>query len=269
MKLQTLTALSISMLLAASAHADVAGSSSNTAYIQVGGTELTEDGPIDENDPGHTGEIGSSGIGVYTSKTPYKKVALSGLQGLAKAGFGATYNWSKKVAYIDETNPLMELIGHGDYGHYAFSDVKVDDNTKIYFGEWSDEDDINDGSHTVYYVGKDKTNNMPSTGTASYSVRGINNARNTNPLTGTLNANFGTNKIGGSLSNDAINLVIDNNTINPTTASFSGKALANGNNGNSQGEFFGNDAAALGGIATFEDSSLDTAFAGKRGPITP
>lgn len=268
MKLQNLTALSISMLLAASAHADVAGASSNINYIQVGGTELDTTNPHPSNpDSGHTGEIGSPGIGVYASKTPFKKVALSGLRGLSLAGLGGNYNFGKDTAFIDETRLLMQLSGHGDFGHYAFSKESVgsgDNATEIYFGEWNDENDITDGSHTVYYVGKDKTSNMPSSGTAvKYQVRGINDVRNSDILNGEFTANFVTNKIGGTLSNSTLDINIDNNTIDPSTASFSGAAQANGNiQGTSQGEFFGNEAAALGGIATFENNIYDTAFAG-------
>lgn len=262
MKTQLLTALSIGVLLATSAHADVAGQSSNESYIKVGGTKY--------NGTGHGDSVlGSPGIGIYNSKTPFKQVAISKFQGMVKWGIGGSYDKNKDVSFIDESNGWMPP-SHKNFGYFAFSDIESEieaGDNKVYFGEWSDEDDVTDGSHTVYYVGKDKTSNMPSTGTATYSVRGINNARNTNPLTGKLNANFGTNKIGGNLSNNTISLVIDNNTINPSTASFSGKATANGNNGNSQGKFFGNEAATLGGIATFNDKSLDTAFAGKRGPI--
>lgn len=256
MKKQILAVISLTMLFATSIHAEVSGKSSNTNYIRVGGTEY-----ISENH-GDSSVLGKPGIGVHTSNTPFKKVALSKLETLAKVHIGGSYNFSKGVAYVDENNWLNP---HKDSGHYAFSKVSSG-NTQVYFGEWSDEDNMTDGSHTVYYVGKDKTTSMPASGSATYTVKGINNVRNTNPLQGELVANFSNNTLNGSMNNGVLTVAIQNNTINPTTASFSGTALANGSiTGFSQGEFFGDNAKALGGMATFGNNNhLDTAFAGTK-----
>lgn len=279
MKTQVLTVMMTGALLSTVAYADSIGRSSNPAYIQVGGTEQI----VGDGSDVHTGEPGSPGIGVHTSKTPFKRVSLGRLRAMSIVGLGGGYNWSKQVAYIDENNWLMPP-SHRDFGHYAFGRVSNGNNNHVYFGEWSDEDNINDGTHTVYYVGEDKTTSMPSSDTATYTVRGINNARNTNVLnqrnatTGNFKADFSQNTLTGSMTNGNLTIAIKNNTINPATASFSGTATAlpGGGvipttncssciNGSSKGEFFGNNAAALGGIATFTgNSQYDTAFAGTK-----
>lgn len=275
MKTQLLTALSIGVLLATSAHADVAGQSSNDNYIQVGGTELANGGP-DNNpkDPGHTGEIGSPGIGVHTSKTPFKKVSLNRLEWFGRFNLGGSHDNATGLTQLQESHDLMPK-SHKDFGHYAFSSVKTDSRwfgNKLYFGEWSDDGDFTDSSHTVYYVGKDKTSSMPTTGKFSYDVKGINNAGDDGIMTSNnFSVDFSNNKVEGTLSkaDNSLDITIDA-TINPSTASFAGTAIANQNiNGNSKGEFFGTDATALGGIATFDDKQYDTAFAGTKGtPIT-
>ena len=180
---------------------------------------------------------------------------------------GGYYDRKNHIAYIKENHWLMGLSGHGDFGYYAFSDFKADE-AKVYFGEWSDESSMNDSSHTVYYVGKDKTNNMPTTGNATYTVKGINDVENKGFLNGTLNANFVDNTLAGSLSRNDLTIGI-NATINSGTASFEGGATASGSSvtgtlaGDSKGSFFGANAEGLAGIATFTGNpQYDTAFGG-------
>ena len=64
------------------------------------------------------------------------------------------------------------------------------------------------------------------------------------------------------MANSALSVSIDADIV--TTAAFS-TALANGVVfGNSEGHFFGADAASLAGIATFANRQLDTAFGGAK-----
>ncbi len=265
MKKQLLAVLALGVCVATPALADdVAGYSSNENYIKVGGTEYTG------GDHGSS-SIGSPGIGVHTSKTPFKIVSLGRLQTMAKFGLGGKYHrWGAKkgLTTIDEDHWLMPT-SHNDFGHYAFKKVSTAD-TEVYFGEWTDENNINDGSHTVYYVGKDKSTNVPTSGSATYNVQGINDVRNSSFLNGTLEANFANSTLKGSLANNKFNLEIDS-TIDAGTASFAGSATASGGSltnslsGESKGHFFGNRANALGGVATFEtNNKYDTAFAGKK-----
>ena len=113
-----------------------------------------------------------------------------------------------------------------------------------------------------------KTTNLPTSGTATYAVKGINNhvAHNTDVLQGTLTANFGTNRLNGTLSRSGLSIAINNAEIKTAQASFSGAAKANGSvNGTTNGHFYGNQGAALAGIAKFNGHShLDTAFGGTK-----
>ncbi|PHM73962.1 Slam-dependent surface lipoprotein [Xenorhabdus kozodoii] len=136
---------------------------------------------------------------------------------------------------------------------------------EVYFGEWAQKTpDKSDVTHTVFYVGKDVTTNMPSGGTATYIVKGLSQYDGSNLLSGKLEANFDTNKLGGSLSNNSLSIGIDAN-INDD-AGFSGKATANGNiNGVTEGKFYGDSASSIAGIAKFDsDRRKDTAFGGAK-----
>lgn len=260
MKTQLLTIIALGVLSFSTAQAVVSGQSSDPTKIQVGGTEWVE---------GHDGEPGSPGIGYYNSeKAPFKRVSLNRLEWLTRFGFGGSYDYTNDVTKVREDGFGMPE-SHQDFGFYAFKKVRAG-GANVYFGEWSQEDDFTDDSHIVYYVGKDKTTSMPNSGTATYAVQGINNFVDNGLLNGVLNANFATNTLAGSFSNSSLTVGIDS-TINPATASFAGSATATGAivaggtaSGDSTGEFFGNNAAALGGITEFDDNTLDTAFAGKR-----
>ncbi|PHM39644.1 hypothetical protein Xmau_02653 [Xenorhabdus mauleonii] len=152
-----------------------------------------------------------------------------------------------------------------DNGNGSIIDVAQIYGTNIYFGEWSqNKSDKSDVTHTVFYAGENVTTNMPSNGSATYSVVGLNQYDHTNPLVGEFNANFDTRKMNGSLKNQSLNINIDVN-INDD-AGFSGKATANNNiNGVTDGKFFGDSAANLAGYTKFDsDISKNTAFGGTK-----
>ncbi len=96
-------------------------------------------------------------------------------------------------------------------------------------------------------------------------MAGLNRFNGSNLLSGTFAANFGTGKLTGGLTGGGQTLAISAN-INSADASFAGTAVANGSvTGNSQGQFFGANAATLAGIATFAgNSQYDTAFGGSK-----
>ncbi|PHM62442.1 Slam-dependent surface lipoprotein [Xenorhabdus ishibashii] len=146
-----------------------------------------------------------------------------------------------------------------------YIDIGQIPNTEVYFGEWAQKTpDKSDATHTVFYAGKDATTNLPTGGTATYTVKGLNQYNGNNLLFGKLVANFGTKKLNGSLKNDSLNISIDAN-INDN-AGFTGKATANGNiHGVTDGKFYGDSAAALAGYAKFDgDRNKDTAFGGAK-----
>jgi len=126
-------------------------------------------------------------------------------------------------------------------------------------------------SHTVYYAGDNTNTTVPTAGTATYTVAGINGSAS-NLLTGNFTANFGAGTLEGSLTGTGTtvsNLTLDGVTFNPGSAAFSGFAIANGtagldDSGAVQGHFFGANAAALAGIAKFDNVSYNTAFGGAK-----
>lgn len=149
-------------------------------------------------------------------------------------------------------------IGDSDYAYARVA------NQDVWFGEWSAGGETkNFKDRAVYYVGNDAGTTVPTAGTASYNMVGINKFNGNNKLTGTFNANFGTHSLTGTISNSSLVLSISA-FINTSDASFSGSALANGNFGTSQGHFFGANAASLAGFAKFTNRDLDTAFGGTK-----
>jgi len=144
---------------------------------------------------------------------------------------------------------------HGGLGNFDFVRVAQSD---VWFGTWSDG--APGGNYQAYYVGDRTGTTLPASQTATYTVAGLNNS---NVLTGTFNANFGTKKLTGALSGTGLVISIDAN-INSSDASFNGDAIANGVDGDTNGHFFGANAAALAGIAEFANTSLNTAFGGTK-----
>lgn len=241
-KLQTMAVVWGLLAVVGQAQAVVAGAESDGTYVKVGETAA--------GGPGHPGQAGQPGIGVH-NVAAFTKVAFSGLQQMVPAdGNGVT-----KIAAAPGS--------HRDMGDFNFTKVA---NSDVYFGEWSQTGNVADGTHTVYYSGKDKTTNMPTSGQADYAVVGINNYSGNNLLTGTFKADFAKNTLKGDIANSALAVNVDAK-INSANASFAGKATGNGNiAGKTQGHFFGNSAAQLAGMATFTDRSKDVSFGGSKKP---
>lgn len=159
----------------------------------------------------------------------------------------------------DQGNHWWEV--HKNLGSFSFVKVGSGD---VWIGEWSRNGQNDFAGRQVYYVGEHGGTTMPSGGTATYTTYGINKFTGNNLLTGTLTADFNSHKLTGSIQNSAITLTLKNTNIAPDTASFSGKAKIDDNLGNVQGHFFGNQAAALAGIAEFDNKDLNTAFGGTK-----
>lgn len=157
---------------------------------------------------------------------------------------------------------------HSGLGRMSFAQAG---NQDVWFGDWADvpagsADGTAGSNYSVYYSGTNPTTNLPTKGTATYSVKGINNhlSKDTAALTGTLKADFANNKLKGDLTRTGLNLGI-NATIDLETAKFSGGATANGTKGSTSGRFFGDKGSALAGIATFgTNNPLNTAFGGSK-----
>ncbi|WOE32636.1 MULTISPECIES: Slam-dependent surface lipoprotein [unclassified Acinetobacter] len=177
--------------------------------------------------------------------------------------------------------------GHGVY-HFAGSDIPVASHqglgvwgfkqigsNAIYFGEWAKESkdstgnyskQADDATHTVFYIGDHADSSISSTGTVTYNVSGLNNG---NYYAGNYSANFDTNNLTGSLTDDVDTFNIGNATINASNAQISGNnafwsgANLNATGGEVSGQFF-NHQQDLAGIATFADRTHDIAFGGSK-----
>lgn len=213
-----------------------------TPYINVG---LTEPSSGAHGSPG-----GEPGIDVSTVGGG-KLISIGGLTkmpGVNTDGNGVT---SVKMPGAPGS--------HSGMGVFNFAKVA---NAEVYFGEWSHTGKVDDKTHTAYYSGKDASTSVPTGGTASYQVAGINQYSGSNKLNGTLDADFGAKTLKGSIANASLTVGIDAKIQN--NASFNGDATANGLAGKTNGQFFGKNQESLAGVAQFADHSKDIAFGGNK-----
>lgn len=214
----------------------------------------------------------------------YKKYANNKFTSFAKMA-SMTEKWYVSPDIISKDNHdvyvarMYRMVGlyswipmpdHSHLGRMSFAQVG---NQDVWFGDWAD---VPSGAsagtagskYTVFYSGTDKTTNLPTSGSATYAVKGINQHVNKNDpvLTGTLTANFDTQKLSGTIAKTGLSIQINDANINSTAASFNGNATANGTvKGNTQGHFFGAQGAGLAGIATFKSNrNYNTAFGGTK-----
>ena len=177
------------------------------------------------------------------------------------------------VANLYRMNGAWHLIpkmpDHSHLGRLSYSKVG---NMDVYFGDWSAVPSgaavgTKGTNYTAFYSGTGRTTNLPTTGTATYTVKGINqyHTQNTALLNGTLKADFGKRTLNGEMERAGLNVAINNATINTAQASFSGTATANKVAGTTHGHFFGNQGAAIAGVADFgRNHAYNTAFGGTK-----
>ena len=178
------------------------------------------------------------------------------------------YRMSGPAWNVLYNNKIWKMPDHSHLGRMTYGKVG---NLDVYFGEWADVK-AGAGAGTVgtntsvFYNGTGKTTRMPTSGKATYAVKGINNYVNQNSpiMIGTLTADFGSKRLNGTIAKKGLSVAINNATINTAQASFDGAAKANGVIGKTHGNFYGNNAAALAGVADFNNPKLNTAFGGTR-----
>ena len=214
--------------------------------------------------------------------TPFAKIDSIGTRPIIRAIANGVVNKDKNGVIVARmyrmtggrwnvlyNNKIWKMPDHSHLGRMTYGKVG---NLDVYFGEWADVK-AGAGAGTVgtntsvFYNGTGKTTRMPTSGKATYAVKGINNYVNQNSpiMIGTLTADFGAKKLNGTIAKTGLSVAINNATINTAQASFSGAAKANGSiNGRTQGHFYGNNAAALAGVADFNNPKLNTAFGGTR-----
>ena len=164
---------------------------------------------------------------------------------------------------------IPKMPDHSHLGRLSYSKVG---NMDVYFGDWSAVPSgaavgAKGTNYTAFYSGTGRTTNLPTTGTATYTVKGINqyHTQNTALLNGTLKADFGKRTLNGEMKRTGLNVAINNATINTAQASFEGKATANKVAGTTHGHFFGNQGAAIAGVADFgRNHAYNTAFGGTK-----
>lgn len=164
---------------------------------------------------------------------------------------------------------IPKMPDHSHLGRLSYSKVG---NMDVYFGDWSAVPSgaavgTKGTNYTAFYSGTGRTTNLPTTGTATYTVKGINqyHTQNTALLNGTLKADFGKRTLNGEMKRTGLNVAIKNATINTAQASFEGKATANKVAGTTHGHFFGNQGAAIAGVADFgRNHAYNTAFGGTK-----
>ncbi|WP_338705644.1 Slam-dependent surface lipoprotein [Pasteurella multocida] len=181
--------------------------------------------------------------------------------------------WLKVFGGVDKNGVVVLKMGnlpswvpgfHDKLGNFAFK--KVGDK-ELYFGEWLKKGGNVNKDRVVYYAGNNKTEVMPTGGTAVYEVVGINNNSDLDKavLTGQMTADFNKGRLNGSISKPGVTVKVEDAQIK-SNASFAGNAVANGSiKGMTNGHFFGKDASALAGYAKFNgNNQYDTAFGGTK-----
>ena len=114
-------------------------------------------------------------------------------------------------------NKIWKMPDHSHLGRMTYGKVG---NLDVYFGEWADVK-AGAGAGTVgtntsvFYNGTGKTTRMPTSGKATYAVKGINNYVNQNSpiMTGTLTADFGSKRLNGTIAKKGLSVAINNAVI--------------------------------------------------------
>ena len=241
-------------LFAGPAHAGIVEASSDEAKVEVGESAVSR--------PPHV--RGRPGIGlVDNEQLPRGIVDFQGLTAYAPAD-------SHGVSSL--TYPSSAPTDHSKMGVFNFAKVS---GANVYFGEWSQTGKFKDKTHTVYYAGDDSGTTVPTSGVVNYAVKGISNYASKGVLSGTFEADFMGGFVTGSLSNgksgaDKFSLDIGDVDILGAQLSGNGAKVTYGNepavtDGVVRGRFFGANAGALAGIATFNGNrQFDTAFGGAK-----
>lgn len=231
--------------------ADFTAYSSDSTQVNVGQSNTTT--------PMHTG----TGAGIAVVATGIDKlITVSGLTDYVGADANGVYNLSYGSSLPTD---------HSTLGVFHFAKVGSSD---VWFGEWSQTASASDGTHTVYYVGDSTGTTVPTSGSATYAVKGVSDYGNNGLLSGAFAANFTTGTLRGVISNAtsgyAVNIGVA--SINAANASFSGTGASASVSGASvasggtvTGNFYGANAASLAGAASFGNHSVyDTAFGGTK-----
>jgi hypothetical protein len=230
-----------------------------TFTVSAANAAVTEGSYYGDSSEGSYVSVGKSDINAGSAHT-------TGL-----AGFGVN-------ATVDGTHTVYEFVSpysgpvedHDNLGVFSFAKIGSDD---LWIGEWSSTGDVTNDTHTVYYFGKDYDDSIPSSGSATYNIVGINDYDSTsggNLLSGEFEATFygsyGT--LTGSIQNSSGFKVDIGTAAISSSAVISGSgAIASDSSGTLassgavSGRFY-NSQEDLAGMVEFTDNQYDTAFGG-------
>ncbi|SEG84765.1 Slam-dependent surface lipoprotein [Marinobacterium lutimaris] len=246
LKLANAVALTLaSLALAGAVQADVVGGSTNTSNVAISASTV----PFGPHTAGMAGvAVNSTGINQF--------VDFGGLTSYGGTPTNGVYTLNFPYSGAPED--------HDSLGVFNFAQVGSSD---VWFGEWSAYGN-SDATRTVYYSGSNADTAVPSAGTATYAVTGLNNFSGSNALSGQFTADFGASTLTGTLANANTQVSIGTATIN-NDASVSGNGAFGNFNGSlvTGGEVsaqFYNGQADLAGIVDFAGTDFDTAFGGSQ-----
>lgn len=251
-KLQLVSAMSLALgtlVFSGMASAAVVGESSKTNYVRVG-TATVNGGP---HTPGGAG-ISVNATGINT---------LVNFQGLT------AYGAEDAQGVYTLNDPLGAPSTHTPLGVFNFAQVGTSD---VWVGEWSAYGTSGDSTRTVYYAGANADTSVPTSGTATYTVVGINNYDGSaaSLLNGTFTADFAAATLTGDMTSaNGLTVDIGSATINSdasvsgsdATASISVIEVASAGDVSAQ---FYNGQADLAGLVDFAGTQYDTAFGGSK-----
>ncbi|OOF77522.1 hypothetical protein BKG96_08305 [Rodentibacter caecimuris] len=229
--------------------------------------QLPEKGSAAHNGWFHSDQAGLPGV--IVDGVSKKVTSFQSLTKITK-----NTQWLKTFGGVDKNGVVVLKMNnmpkwvpgfHNQLGNFAFKKVGAEE---LYYGEWLARDGNIDKDRVVYYAGNNKTEKMPTGGTAIYDVTGINKNTELDKelLKGQFTADFSKNTLNGSISKTGLTVKVNDAKIDSGKASFKGVATANGKvRGLTEGHFFGKDAAALAGYAKFNgNNQFDTAFGGTK-----
>lgn len=247
-------ALAISSALAGTAQAQVVGGTSDAAQVTIAASTVV----------GGPHSAGKVGIHV-PNLSAGQYIDFQGLQGILGTDASGVTTFTAVTGTVTD---------HSQYGRFDFAKVSGYD---IYFGEWKQTASVTAGDHTVYYGGTGASTSVPSSGSASYTVKGISDYQGKGILNGTFNASFtgsgGT--LTGSLANAGSTYGVNIGTATiSSSGTFAGVgASATGSGGTTlassglvSGRFFGTNVNALAGTVAFSGTNrqYSTAFGGTK-----
>lgn len=233
------------------------GTQTGNKYIEVGTSNI----PV----PGFHAR-GKAGIGVSTTALLGENAKVD-LEGIALNSSHTTQYVTSGVTVYHNAKGNSDLK-HQNVGTYNF--VQVGD-ADVWFGEWSSTGaGGNWADRQAFYVGDLESTTVPTSGRASYSVKGINKFTGNNVLSGTFDVNYSTRKLSGSIQNSVLTVSLGSDVrYSRNSAKFTGSAKATGTAGSVsgvvEGHFFGANAAGLAGVTRFAHRpEYDTAFGGTK-----